>query len=137
MADIKKLFVSEEFANKFKILGFDEACIAYYTPAYHWMTNKEPMIRGHFVNEFKQYFNSKLKPENVAAPTYQQAVDFLMEEHLIFVSVVCQQWLHTFVGEIEDAESVIHTVETNDYYEALDMAIDKAIEIAYLAKKDE
>jgi hypothetical protein len=71
-----KEFIPYEQALALKELGFDEPCIACYTPV-EWLKDKPYHLHGHFINKFKEFFNSKLKQENVSAPLYQQAARYL------------------------------------------------------------
>ena len=73
-------FIPYEQALALKELGFDQPCIACYTPI-EWLKDKPYRLHGHYVNQFKEFFNSKLKEENVATPLYQQAFRWFREKH--------------------------------------------------------
>lgn len=79
---MKDQIVTHEIAKALKELEFNEPCTAFYNPAPDWMTNKEPRIKGHFTNSFKEYFNDKLKIENTAAPLWQQAIEWLITKNI-------------------------------------------------------
>ena len=141
---MKNLFVPYEIALKLKEKGFNEPCFAYYTLAH---TRDE--YRFHIVGErldgytdwYVNYVGCGLTNTELnrnpsgrlnkcfTAPIYQQVVDQFMEEHLIFINVKCEKWLHTFCGCIENDDGFIETEDTNDYYKAYDAAIIEAIEL--------
>ena len=73
-------FVPYEIALEIKELGFEEPCIAVYVEN-PIPTIKEKWLKAHFVNSFKEYYNSKLKKENVAVPLWQQAFDWFREKY--------------------------------------------------------
>jgi hypothetical protein len=114
---MKNLFVPYEIALALKKRKFNQPCFGSYE-------NKKLKIGGYVGFEGYHY---------VDAPIYQQVVDWLMDEHFIFIKVNCETWLHTFNATIENADGIIETKDTNDYYEAFNDAIKGALKII---KKD-
>lgn len=120
---MEKEFVPYEQAIVLKELGFDEPCIACYVPAPTWMKNKTPIIRGYFINEFKQYFNSKLKVENVSAPTFSQAFKWFREKyslHSIF-EYDSDNYYYVIQG-INDFNLSIDSSEDGDVHQTYEQA---------------
>lgn len=122
---MEKLFATYEIAKKLKELGFDEPCLGRWNK--HSVYNGEivPVIICITTPKNSEIANSSL----IAAPTWQQVIDWLLEKHLIFITVQCEEWLHTFCGKIEDEDGFIETEDTNDYHEALTKAIEEALKL--------
>ena len=128
---MKKLFATYEIAKKPKELGFDEPCLG------RW--NRHAVQDGKIVPDViciitpknSEIANSSL----IAAPIWQQVIDWFMENHLILITVKCEEWLHTFCSLIEDADGFIETKDTNDYYVALVDGIEESIKLITKNKK--
>lgn len=72
-------FVPVELSIKLKEIGFDAPCMACYT--YPSWLKGQTLLKAFFVNSFKEFFNSKLKIENISAPLWQQAFDWFESEY--------------------------------------------------------
>jgi hypothetical protein len=98
-------FVSPAIANTLKKLGFDERCYAVYEKGYLDNGKKKKaklfssgiqLIESKWLAEYykrpgmfkgKSCSNSNLSPWLTAAPTYQQAMDWFREKHMIHIEV--------------------------------------------------
>ena len=72
---MEKQFVTYEIALKLKELGFDEECFGYFAPLKKELTiwhNPEVTNQGEFI----------------LAPLWQQAIDWLREEHRIDIQIL-------------------------------------------------
>lgn len=123
---MKKLFATYEIAKKLKELGFDEPCLG------RW--NRHAVQDGKIVPDIiciitpknSEIANSSL----IAAPTWQQTIDWLREEHNIVVMVRRDWDKGKFMGwecvlEEEDGYTDWGTHKT--YYEALNKAIEESL----------
>jgi hypothetical protein len=125
-----KDLISKELAIKLKEIGFDEPCIAEFRGM-----DIQPVSQ--LDNHFNYSKNSEISTETnywLSAPTYEQVKVWFMNEHLIFINIICHTWLHSFYGEVETADSMVDTDIVNDYHKAFEDSINKAIE---LVKKDQ
>ena len=100
--------------------GQDEGartCEAFYEPdfSFIWEHDEQPLK------------NDKKYPNTLPCPTHQQVIDWLMDEHLFFVSVNCTEWMHTFVGNVQTENGSVSIAPCHDYYEALNGAIELAL----------
>jgi len=118
---MKNQFVTYEIALALKELGFNEACLGAYYP--------EPdseLIPCKWYNNN----NHRLNPK-IAAPLWQQAIDYLREKHNLHVeiryldSVAKYGYILTKILENDEIEEEYYF----DYYEAREVATFKAIEI--------
>lgn len=125
---MKHLFIPYELAVKLKKLGFDEDCFGGFD-AY-----KE--LRFDYVGMVKNsHFN--MPPRNhVAAPLYQQVVDWLRDKHEIIVDPIpVLSKGHDKAGKftaIIIVKLILQTIDVgyyDEYYEALNAAIEKAIQL--------
>lgn len=122
---MKEQFVTYEMALKLKELRFDNPCIACYTFP---IKPELPILTGHYVNKFKEFYNSKLKEINVAAPLWQQVTDWLRITHNIIVEIWFDEtqtdgfpWLYeVYVNKIP-----IHI--TGDYFDTYEEVREYAI----------
>ena len=139
---MKNLFVSYELATLLKEKGFNENCISSYwnTPPHTirfvglkqngdlWGNSNKP--NSIFVEESRdslgKVITQKFYPYT-SAPMYQEVIDWLMDEHLFFVSVNCTEWMHTFVGNVQTENGSVSIAPCHDYYEALNGAIELAL----------
>lgn len=146
---MKHLFVPYELAKALKELGFDEPCLTAYIP-------EETEVLDVFDQEEAGYYsNSELRNGVVAAPTHQQVVDWFREKHKIEVCASSYYYPKHYgivsqigyshksnteypesdygegLGKRQKHEKVIVYSERNfdDYYSALNAAIDEAIDI--------
>jgi hypothetical protein len=117
MENLNNLFVPSEIATKLKEIGFNEPCF------------------GYLDNNDKFKFFADLKNCNTnsefgfypTVPTYEQVKLWFMENHLIFITVNCEKWLHEFRGEVETSNKLYVTEIFNDYNEAFNASINAAI----------
>lgn len=114
---MENLFVSYEIAKKLKEKGFNEICFAFFHP-----TDKT-FIKARWDNEASNndWF--------ILAPMYQQVVDWLRDEHLIHVTVLCEEWLDKFAGRLENEDGFVETADYNDYYVAFDEILKEALNL--------
>lgn len=98
--------------------GYDESCFGYYTGE-----NGDP----HFSEPIR---NSELINDAIAAPLFQQVVDYLREKHglLIYVHKPNQHNSSLFLGRIQN---IYNTEKSNSYYEALTRAINQALRLTW------
>lgn len=116
--NIKNLFVNHKIASSLIELGFNEPCIAVVFP------DNEISIG------LPEFVKIMLRKDStcIPCPTYQQITDWFINEHLMFVNVVCITWLHEFRGEVTDDSIDIKTEIVNDYHIAYTHAIEQAIQ---------
>jgi hypothetical protein len=124
---MKNLFVSYELATLLKEKGFNENCFAHYNPneVFFWKilcADEET----DFTLSIKDIMEHKAE-SYIEAPMYQEVIDWLMDEHLFFVSVNCTEWMHTFVGNVQTENGSVSIAPCHDYYEALNGAIELAL----------
>lgn len=127
---MKHLFVSYQIAKDLKELDFNEPCLGFF--------NKEKELFLSFEFSSRTTTNTLLdilNSEAVAAPLYQQVVDFLREKHDIHIWISSELGYHlTYCWHIT-GESTGSKYGSNfkTYYEALEAAIKESIK---LIKKD-
>lgn len=154
---MKKEFVTYEIALKLKELGFDEVCFGYYTLMKDWMISTDPKYNTdpHFIGpnwcteDMKMRFmyvvnsfgdrtsvtkNSNFTKAiyNVAAPLWQQVIDWFREKHNMCIEI-------TYEGGLQKDTSLysfqIWSNQTSNksdkmnYYKCREKAILKAIEL--------
>lgn len=148
---MKHLFVPYELAKELKELGFDEPCFGYYDgTGEFYFTDRRLM---HFPKQ-TEYGEFREDDEEVfLAPTHQQVVDWFREKHKIEVCASSYYYPKHYgivsqigyshksnteypesdygegLGKRQKHEKVIVYSERNfdDYYSALNAAIDEAI----------
>lgn len=119
------LFVSWELSKQLKDKGFDEKCLGYY----NWKGKFYFMTMGLSNSDAEQ----ALPEGTVAAPIYQQVVDWFREKHDTVVLV--NRDIHSgkilgWEGTIEKGIDGFETGKTCDnYYGALTKAIEKALKL--------
>lgn len=121
------LFVPYELAVKLKEKGFDEPCFGLFD-------NEELEYNGEerifpFKN-FMPFVDTSL----VAAPLYQQVVDWLREKYRIntYANSLSLTGYYGFVGEIgnySNAKKIIDETKVLTYYESLTKAIEEALNL--------
>jgi len=128
-------FVNFETAIKLKNFGFDIPCLAFIYPVL-WTKERTYFIGAHFTNEFKEYFNSKLKKENIALPLYQQVIEFFKKEYNCYID--SESKIVNEFGKVETVYNIlmIKSFDTKVGYsfikgseKTIDDAILKAIEL--------
>ena len=121
---MEKQFCTIEITKSLEELGFDEECLWYWNIYNH----KEPELLE-FIDEFSEdYLN---------APLWQQAIDWFREKHHLYIQVVINQIdddsLFPFYFYIVnmDTKLIVDLLSNyiDDYYDAREQAILKAIEL--------
>lgn len=129
---MKNLFVPYEIALKLKEKGFDELCFGWFQPEVGY-TNVQINWNAenpHRNSNFKEHENSI--GEVIAAPLYQQVVDFFREKHNIEI--------HNPLKQIEEDEfrAVVGWCGVEDwvaessgkgYYISFQKAIEEALKL--------
>lgn len=117
---MKKEFVSHEIALALKKLGFDEECLACFSPSTELILGKD--ITDTYGHEY------------VMAPLWQQVIDWFREKYniAIFIDMNCMEDKgYTFyIGDLISRETIFENYESiNTYPEAREQAILKALEL--------
>lgn len=125
---MKHLFVSYDLALRAKEKGFNEPCFRYYnkdteesTGIERWMSN----------NLYSPFVNTS-ESGNVAAPLYQQLIDWFREEHEMEIYCVKQIEEEDEYGAIlgwKGVEDYHDKYCEKDYYSALNRAISEAFKL--------
>jgi hypothetical protein len=147
---MKNLFVPFALAKKLKSKGFDEGCIAEYINdgifTIHAQDDDEPndptedMKFRLYTNNSSNYFKNA-KP--IAAPMYQQVIDWLIKNHKLYVSVSpavedgdSKFYLTSSVFQLFNEEknhvgwsNKMVAKEFRNYHEALAEAIEESLEL--------
>lgn len=167
---MNKQFVTLDIALKLKELGLDEPCLAYYTTTNPVTLDRDGNLtnfvllslkrRGELVghgtckNSLFQWLKDNDKTSGecytlsnaVAAPLWQQAVDWLREEHKIQILQTCPippEAIKAAKGNLDDKKGFgfyIYSIDWNprisnldiwneDFYEAREAAILNALEL--------
>ena len=115
---MKKLFVPYKLALLAKEKGFDEKCLCIY------MENENNRLQ----NLGGTYQNSLAYKDNLAAPLYQQLVDWFREKYLLSIEV--SEWSKHFSGKIKPiGKSLKFQSADKSYYEALEAALTEAFKL--------
>lgn len=121
---MKNQFVTYEIALKLKELGFNEPCFMIFN-------ENETLEECVNVNTYKLHlkdYNNFIGLSNViSAPLYQQAIDWLREEHKIRVCNIVD--IHNECCFIVYHSTDADIIKGNDFYKTREEAILKAIEI--------
>lgn len=77
MKTLENLFLPYDLAVQMKEKGFNEACLVFFQEGHIWRCNDTDPDESLFLNSgwIKDYINA------AGAPTWQQATDWLREEH--------------------------------------------------------
>ena len=122
---MKKQFVTYEIALKLKELGFDEKCSAVYRTGRLY-----PILGFEKINSLKQSV--------IAAPLWQQVIDWFREQHLLMLSVFDSNTQNKFgfIGNVIftyplvlNSSKPLINMYYETYYEAREQMILKAIEL--------
>ncbi len=117
---MKRLFIPYELAVIAKEKGFDEPCFGYWN-----LTNGQSIMYP---------FITSNKANVVAAPLYQQIVDWFREKHKVIITIDTNLFGKSF-GHITSYNYVTMSRWANnegeplDYYEALNKAILEAFKL--------
>lgn len=88
---MKHLFVPYSIAKYLNELGFDEPCLAYYSDTYLYITGDNIGFTNKALKR-----TSEIRGENlIAAPLYQQVVDWLYYPHNIVIGFAYESDLWT------------------------------------------
>lgn len=129
---MKKLFISYELAEQLKIKGFNEPCIAFYS------IEKKELLTVHQFSNFEFNFgtnddNKFLTIKVVACPLYQQVIDWFREKHNMHINPMSiinfEEDEYRVEIEWDKGKKSYITKTYNNYYEPLNNAIQKAINI--------
>lgn len=121
MSNIKDLFVSYEIAKQLKEKGFNEECFKYYEYDKRLETPNGVTIC---------ICKNEMFLDLCAAPLYQQAVDWFREEHAIAIGEDLTRTMNSCCFRIAYKGSLLpHLYFGNNYYEALNKAIEEAIKL--------
>ncbi len=116
---MKKLFVSHKLAVLAKKKGFNKKCLAYYDSL-----KKLCPVDTDF------NFSRKIPKNCVAAPTYQQVVDWFRIKHKILIHQVLgfhnYHWCFKIQNINKSYSRNIGTIQEKDYYTTFKEAIKEA-----------
>lgn len=132
---IKKQFCNYEIALKLKELGFDKECLAsYYTDdERNYSKNGEYDVRKKlsssidfdpFKNDFDNFYKNSDKDYYVAAPLWQQVIDWFREKYDVNIHVYKSVY-GGYGFRIKETDSYLYF----SYEEAREQAILKAIDL--------
>lgn len=131
---MKHLFVPYKLALMLKEKGFDEPCMSYYFPDGGFMEAAEE-DDTRFPGDLRFYEYSNSEGENIAAPLYQQVIDFL-ETCGIYIrtypSLLSYPVWWDWELQIKLPYKIISSKDDEQYknkYEALNKAIEEALKL--------
>ncbi len=144
---MKEQFVTYDIAKKLKDKKFTEECMGYYDYAKTAQHNEQDGYSGPFgwrkgeCNFNKEYFyNGCLKDisnenwENVAAPLWQQVIEWFREKHQIFIEVEKITFNNDCylakVRKFNKNNKLVRASNYDDYkthYKTMEMAVKKAL----------
>lgn len=142
---MKELFLPYNLSLALKEIGFDEPCISFYYwyDKKEWRLNQEVMPHSFWQNSWftKEVWAASMYKQkdkdfigNVAAPLYDQVIEWFIEKHNTFINI--SPSIHHIDGEIDGFFMTLcgsNHYDNNDTYaerhEALNAGIQKAIEL--------
>lgn len=122
---MKHLFIPYPLAVLAKEKGFDEECVTFF--------NSEGKLNMALVQVGLELplSNSQMSKNRIAAPLYQQIVDWFREEHDLDINII--RWVpnKSFYFKIQDGLKSVksHSYDEFTYYEALNKAIEEAFKL--------
>lgn len=138
---MEKQFVTYEIASKLKELGFDEKCLADYfvfgdgiaVDGYYGKTEPELFIDDIHSVEDREEELGMFAYHLLSVPLWQQVVDWLRENHDIDIEIHASfgsggRWWANLCYNPTRSE-VLNIARFENYYEAREQAILKAIEL--------
>lgn len=125
---MKHLFLNKELSLIAKEKGFDESCFGYFSPDFKLFSDIscDPSCNSDLVNSNFQ---------EIAAPLYQQIIDWFREEHSIIIQPTYKgdndNGIAVFYADIISnfKEEDLSDEKSYFYYPALDEAITEAFEL--------
>lgn len=138
---MEKEFVSYEIAKALKTLGFNEKCFTTYDNYGRlnsvWNVDQKEIAGEQFMEKTKQTLyniNKELNDkEFVAAPLYQQVLEWLRRKHYIMLipdlDTIANCFVHIRTPKDKAGKWVNNQDNPLEYYAALDKAIKKAIKL--------
>ena len=121
------LFVPYEIALQLKEKGFDEFCIGLF--------NEEGLQYDGEIYSFP-FHNSLTKegavdPSIVAAPLYQQVIDWFREKQGIVIELTAYEvgWMTTLSKYPKIEKYIFQKVEIESYYDALNKGIEESLKL--------
>jgi len=122
---MKHLFVPYELAVKLKEKGFDEECLGYFDV-------DKGYTLGYYLCYREESFNSFLS-EGIAAPLYQQVLDWLREKHDIHIELPTgghPKKYYVFVHKMDGGWIYEGNNQKEfDYYDGLEAGINEALKL--------
>lgn len=138
---MEKQFVTHEIANQLKELGFNKTCLAVFVEDYNFELSMFGQRFDHKI-ETNLDFIDDIKENDVLAPLWQQAIDYLRHAYKIHISIFhnTEGYSYTIVNinnktqvDVLLFSSVLESMITGVYYhnyeDARISAIFKAIEL--------
>lgn len=149
---MKHLFVPYELALKLKEKGFNEKCLSFfykkkdgtfrlneeYMP-HTWWTNLWFTEEVWAATQYEQKDKDFIK--NVAAPLYQQVIDYFREKHNIPIGIlyvteeernqnpILYPKPYKYYFSVYQNDDIVYMTRGEDYYEALNKAIEEALKL--------
>jgi len=111
---MKDIFIPFELALWARDLGFDEPCVGKYSGG-----SKE--LKVGVINQQMATW--------LLAPTYQQILDWLREQHSIFISHSHASWGEDWFYSVGNGNVKLLVTDIKDYYEAFDSCLIKVFKI--------
>ncbi len=138
---MKHLFLSYELSKQLKEKGFNLLTNHFYSESGKLFprvleSGNEPV--SFEPDDFYENFNTILKYEVegkcqnvISAPLHQQVIDWFREKHNIIILVEVATYINSFNYRfyIETIDDKVEGFKTNNYYEALNKAIEEALEL--------
>lgn len=129
MVYLEELFVKYKIALKLKQLGFDEPCFAWYEVS-------ELLKNGYRLREMPEWLfeinHQSVKGNDILAPTYQQATDWFLSKHNIYITALFFSTSDENYNKIEGYKPYIINVKERINLIAQDEEYDNKINGGYL-----
>lgn len=121
---MKNLFVPFDIAKKLKIVGFNELCLAFYY-------NNGDITQFNLGEDISGKRNVNLSSKDfVAAPLWQQVIDWLREEKGIHFEIIESNGIYSFTIKWHNGTYYnVMPLKGDKYYPALQSGIEKALEL--------
>lgn len=115
---MKKLFVPYDIALTLKEKGFNEQCLDFYS-------NENNCL----------FYNDKINEDNIhigqglAAPIYQQVVDWFREKHNIIINIDYDSKEYFYIFTFINNDDIRVLDRLSSYYNAYEKAIKEALKL--------